>query len=188
MNMLTFRWLAVLLTCGQFLFMLPLFFQVVLLESASKAGARLVIPSLATPIGSVIAGIVMSRYGKLIAMMRIGSILMAVGNALIFSLRFVDSSWKYFAYIFPANLGQGVVYPSILFMSLASFEHEGTSTLCRTIYLLSFAHHHFRSRGFDIHSLLDSLARWRLGSIHHFRYCANFAQRPSSGCFGRDTR
>ncbi|KAG8404862.1 hypothetical protein J3459_016669 [Metarhizium acridum] len=110
-----------------FLFMVPLFFQVVLLESASKAGARLVIPSLATPIGSVMAGVVMSRYGKLIAMMRIGSVLMAVGNALVFSLRFVDSGWKYFAYIFPANLGQGVVYPSILFTSLASFEHQGIS-------------------------------------------------------------
>ncbi|EXV01600.1 MFS transporter [Metarhizium robertsii] len=119
-----------------FLFMVPLFFQVVLLESASKAGARLVIPSLATPIGSVIAGIVMSRYGKLIAMMRIGSILMAVGNALIFSLRFVDSSWKYFAYIFPANLGQGVVYPSILFTSLASFEHEDHAVSTSTVYLI----------------------------------------------------
>lgn len=109
--------------------MVPLFFQVVLLESASKAGARLVIPSLATPIGSVIAGVIMSRYGKLIAMMRIGSILMAVGNGLLFSLQFADSQWKYFAYIFPANLGQGVVYPSILFTSLASFEHEGTPQL-----------------------------------------------------------
>lgn len=97
-----------------------------LLESASKAGARLVIPSFATPVGSVIAGVTMSRYGKLIAMMRVGSILMAVGNGLLFSLKFVDSEWKYFAYIFPASLGQGVVYPSILFASLASFEHEGT--------------------------------------------------------------
>lgn len=41
--------------------MLPLFFQVVLLDSASTAGARLAIPSLATPIGGVIAGVVMSR-------------------------------------------------------------------------------------------------------------------------------
>lgn len=32
-----------------YLFMLPLFFQVVLLDSATKAGTRLAIPSLATP-------------------------------------------------------------------------------------------------------------------------------------------
>ena len=110
----------------QFLFVLPLFFQVVLLDSATTAGARLAIPSLATPIGGLIAGIVMSRWGKLIALVRTGAILMTFGNALVASLHFKDSGWKYFVYIFPANLGQGIVYPGILFTSLATFEHAGT--------------------------------------------------------------
>lgn len=105
--------------------MLPLFFQVVLLDSATTAGARLAIPSLATPIGGVIAGIVMSRWGKLIPLVRSGAILMAVGNALVTSLGFKDSTWKYFVYVFPANLGQGIIYPGILFTSLASFDHAG---------------------------------------------------------------
>lgn len=48
--------------------MLPLFFQVVLLDSATKAGARLAIPSLATPIGGVIAGVIMSQWGKLLTL------------------------------------------------------------------------------------------------------------------------
>lgn len=109
--------------------MLPLFFQVILLESASKAGARLAIPSLATPIGSLVAGITMSRWGKLIPLVRLGSALMVFGNALILLLAFKDASWKYFAFIFPANLGQGVIYPSILFTSLASFEHDGKRQL-----------------------------------------------------------
>ncbi len=30
---------------------------------------------------------------------------MVVGNALVTSLGFEDSAWKYFVYIFPANLG-----------------------------------------------------------------------------------
>ncbi|OTB01870.1 hypothetical protein M426DRAFT_265404 [Hypoxylon sp. CI-4A] len=106
-----------------YLFLLPLFFQIVLLDSATTAGARLAIPSLATPIGGLIAGIVMSRWGKLITLVRTGAILMAVGNALVTSLGFVDSNWKYFVYIFPANLGQGIIYPGILFTSLATFEH-----------------------------------------------------------------
>lgn len=107
--------------------MLPLFFQVVLLDSATTAGARLAIPSLATPIGGVIAGVVMSRWGKLIALVRTGAILMAFGNALVTSLGFEDSTWKYFVYVFPANLGQGIIYPGILFTSLASFDHAGKS-------------------------------------------------------------
>lgn len=105
--------------------MLPLFFQVVLLDSATTAGARLAIPSLATPIGGVIAGVVMSRWGKLIPLVRSGAILMAVGNTLVTSLGFKDSTWKYFVYVFPANLGQGIIYPGILFTSLASFDHAG---------------------------------------------------------------
>ena len=113
------------LTSLQFLFILPLFFQVVLLDSPSTAGARLAIPSLATPIGSLLAGVIMSRWGRLIPLVRLGAGLMVLGNGLVTSLGFRDSAWKYFVYIFPANLGQGVIYPSILFTSLASFEHAG---------------------------------------------------------------
>lgn len=105
--------------------MLPLFFQVVLLDSATTAGARLAIPSLATPIGGLIAGIVMSRWGKLITLVRIGALLMTVGNGLVTSLSFYDSKWKYLVYIFPANLGQGIIYPATLFTTLATFEHSG---------------------------------------------------------------
>ncbi|KAI9903122.1 hypothetical protein N3K66_002474 [Trichothecium roseum] len=119
-----------------FLFTLPLFFQVILLESASRAGARLAIPSLATPIGSLVAGITMSRWGKLIPLVRLGSALMVFGNALILLLAFKDASWKYFAFIFPANLGQGVIYPSILFTSLASFDHDDHAVSASTVYLI----------------------------------------------------
>ncbi|KAJ5762720.1 hypothetical protein N7533_001401 [Penicillium manginii] len=90
-----------------FLFTIPLLFQVILLDSPTKAGARLVIPSLATPLGGLISGIVMSRWGKLAWLVRTGAGLMFIGNLLVTLLRFDDSQWKYFAYIIPANLGQG---------------------------------------------------------------------------------
>jgi MFS family permease len=108
-----------------YLFMLPLFFQVVLLDSATKAGARLAIPSLATPIGGLISGIVMSRWGKLIPLVQLGAVLLTFGNGLVTSLSFYDSKWKYLVFIFPANLGQGIIYPAILFTTLASFDHAG---------------------------------------------------------------
>lgn len=109
----------------QFLFNLPLFFQVVLLDSASKAGARLAIPSLATPVGGLIAGIIMSRWGRLSQIVQMGALLMFVGNLVVTLLRFNDANWKYFVYVFPANLGQGMVYPGILFSFLAAFDHTG---------------------------------------------------------------
>ncbi|KAI0844622.1 MFS general substrate transporter [Daldinia vernicosa] len=124
------------LSAYAYLFLLPLFFQIVLLDSATTAGARLAIPSLATPIGGLIAGIVMSRWGKLITLVRIGAILMAIGNSLVTSLSFVDSNWKYYIYIFPANLGQGIIYPGILFTSLATFEHADHAVSASTVYLI----------------------------------------------------
>jgi hypothetical protein len=111
----------------KFLFMIPLFFQVVLLDSASKAGIRLVIPSLSTPVGGLIAGFVMSRWGILGHLVRLGCFLMMLGNGLVASLQYQDSTWKYIAYLFPANLGQGIVYPSILFTNIAFFEQSGRS-------------------------------------------------------------
>lgn len=105
--------------------MLPLFFQVVLLDSASQAGARLAIPSLATPLGALVAGHIMSRYGKLIALLRSGALCMVVGNALVTALQFNDTTWKYYLFIFPANFGQGITYPATLFTNIATFEHSG---------------------------------------------------------------
>ncbi|KAK1985134.1 major facilitator superfamily transporter [Colletotrichum cereale] len=119
-----------------YLFMLPLFFQVVLLDSATTAGARLAIPSLATPLGGLIAGIVMSRWGKLIWLVRAGAFLMLFGNALVTALQFQDSRWKYLVYIFPANLGQGIIYPAILFTTLASFDHADHAVSASTVYLV----------------------------------------------------
>ncbi|KAF1847816.1 MFS general substrate transporter [Cucurbitaria berberidis CBS 394.84] len=119
-----------------YLFMLPLFFQVVLMDSATKAGTRLAIPSLATPIGGLIAGVVMSRWGKLLTLVKIGAVLMTVGNGLVTSLSFYDSTWKYIVFIFPANLGQGIIYPAMLFTTLASFDHSDHAVSASTVYLI----------------------------------------------------
>ncbi|GAB1201649.1 hypothetical protein APSETT445_000232 [Aspergillus pseudonomiae] len=119
-----------------FLFTLPLLFQVILLDSAAKAGARLAIPSLATPVGGVISGIVMSRWGKLAQLVRAGALLMCIGNVLVMSLQFNDAGWKYFTYVIPASLGQGIVYPGILFTFLAAFDHSDHAVSASTVYLV----------------------------------------------------
>lgn len=67
----------------------------------------------------------MSRWGRLSQIVQIGALLMFVGNLLVALLRFNDANWKYFVFVFPANLGQGMVYPGILFSFLAAFDHTG---------------------------------------------------------------
>ncbi|BDD58679.1 hypothetical protein MAP00_003938 [Monascus purpureus] len=119
-----------------FLFTLPLLFQVSLLESATKTAAHLAIPSLATPIGGLISGIIMSRWGKLAYLVRTGALLMCIGNLLCVFLDFDDANWKFFVYIIPANLGQGIVYPAILFTFLATFDHSDHAVSASTVYLI----------------------------------------------------
>lgn len=173
---------------AKYLFNLPLFFQVVLLDSATKAGARLAIPSLATPIGGLIAGVVMSRWGRLIGLVRTGAILMVIGNGLVTSLNFEDSTWKYFVYIFPANLGQGIVYPGILFTSLATFEHAGKFPHAHTTVPpsseLTANTNVPRPRRLRLDRLSHPLPRYRVGRGRHFSHSANNAQRPPTGRFG----
>jgi hypothetical protein len=154
--------------------MLPLFFQVVLLDSASKAGARLIIPSLATPIGGVLSGIVMSRWGHLVRLVRSGAIIMVIGNALVTTLGFHDAKWKYFVYVFPANLGQGMIYPAILFTFLAAFDHAGTYIYLE--YLPYPLLTDCRSCCIRLNRLPDSLFRHSLGSCNNLRHCSKYAQ------------
>ncbi|KAL7922173.1 major facilitator superfamily domain-containing protein [Trichoderma austrokoningii] len=119
-----------------YLFMLPLFFQAILQDSATKAGIRLSLPSLAMPLGGLISGTVMSRWGKLIPLMRTGLVLMTVGQAMVSSWAFSDASWKYVWYIFPSHLGTGIVYPAILFISIASHAHSDHAVSASTTYLV----------------------------------------------------
>ncbi|KAK2745892.1 hypothetical protein FQN57_003505 [Myotisia sp. PD_48] len=111
-------------------------YAVVLLDSAAMAGARLVIPSLAAPVGGLISGIVMSRYGMLAQLVRAGCLLMFVGNVLVMLLQFRDASWKYIVFVIPASLGQGIVYPGILFTFLAAFDHSDHAVSASTVYLI----------------------------------------------------
>jgi hypothetical protein len=57
------------------------------------------------------------------------------------SIQFHDAGWKYLTYVIPASLGQGVVYPGILFTFLAAFDHTGK--------LGALPHRKFRAHTFD---------------------------------------
>jgi len=54
--------------------------------------------------------------------------MMMLGNGLVASLQYQDATWKYIAFLFPANLGQGIVYPSILFTNIAAFEQSSKNS------------------------------------------------------------
>ncbi|KAK6453590.1 major facilitator superfamily domain-containing protein [Scheffersomyces xylosifermentans] len=123
------------LSAYAYLFALPLLFQIVLGDTPSRAGLRLAIPSLSTPIGGIITGVVMNKYGILKGLVYTGTFTMAVGNFLTLLVSPNTPSWLLDILLMPANIGQGMAYPSSLFTFIFAYgaAHQATST--STIYL-----------------------------------------------------
>ncbi|KAK0733119.1 major facilitator superfamily domain-containing protein [Lasiosphaeria miniovina] len=119
-----------------YMFMIPLYLQAVRGDSPTAAGLRLIVPSLATPVGSVIAGSLMHRGYRLCHNVRIGTALMLLGNVLACTMGTSGARWKEFVYMVPANLGIGLTNPSVLFSFISLFEHREQAVATSTVYLL----------------------------------------------------
>lgn len=119
-----------------YIFTLPLFFQIELGDTPSKAGFRLIIPALATPIGGIISGMFMARFNCLRSLVYFGSFIMSLGNFLALLIRKSSRPWLLNLLLVPANLGQGLVYPSSLFTFVLAFGSQNQATSTSTIYLM----------------------------------------------------
>jgi len=109
----------------KYMFMVPLYLQAVRGDSPSAAGVRLMIPSLATPVGGVIAGSLMHRGYRLAYNVRFGTAMMLLGNILAWSMGTTGARWKEFIYLVPANMGLGLTNPSVLFSFISLCEQKG---------------------------------------------------------------
>ncbi|RSL90558.1 hypothetical protein CDV31_015655 [Fusarium ambrosium] len=107
------------------LFILPLFFQTVLLDAPSVAGLRLIAPSLATPLGGLTTGLAMRIGDSLTALTRTGLFFLLVTICMILTLGKHDQEWKYSTYGILGNFGQGMAYPSLLFGVVRATGKEG---------------------------------------------------------------
>ncbi|CAI4292532.1 BAP_1a_G0004960.mRNA.1.CDS.1 [Saccharomyces cerevisiae] len=118
-----------------YLFTLPLFFQIVLGDSTAKAGLRLTIPSLFTPVGSLITGFSMSKYNCLRLLLYIGISLMFLGNFFFLFIEKTSPNWLIGLFLIPANLGQGITFPTTLFTFIFMFSKSDQATATSTLYL-----------------------------------------------------
>ena len=115
------------------IFNLPLYFQGVRLESATKAGGRLLIPSLGSTCSGVATGLIITKLQRVDITFFLGIGLMLVGP-LALSLMSNDlPSWGYFVFLVPTHLGFGFMNPSalmtILTLSTQADQAVATSTL-----------------------------------------------------------
>jgi len=72
-------------------------------DSPTAAGLRLIVPSLATPVGGIVAGIMMSRGCRLCHNVQLGSSLMLLGNllAMVMVTGAGGSRWVEMVYLVP---------------------------------------------------------------------------------------
>ncbi|KAK3489914.1 major facilitator superfamily domain-containing protein [Neurospora crassa] len=119
-----------------YMFLIPLYFQAVRGDSPSKAGLRLVMPSLACPVGGVMAGLLMQHGIRLSYNVRLGTAMTLIGNMLAVTLGTTGDRRKEFIYLVPATLGLGLTHPSILFSFVSLFEHRDQAVATSTVYLI----------------------------------------------------
>lgn len=82
-----------------YMFMIPLYFITVRGDSPTAAGLRLIVPSLATPVGGVVAGVLMGRGVRLCRNVQIGTFFMLLGNLLAIAMP--GSRWVEMVYLVP---------------------------------------------------------------------------------------
>ncbi len=120
---------------------MPLFFQAVLLDSASVAGLRLVASSLATPLGGLTVGLVMkyctARHpGTLRSLSRAGTGVFFAGSAVNLLLGMHDSAYKYAGFLAIGGFGQGMSYPASLFSFMGACDFAEHAVATYLVYLV----------------------------------------------------
>lgn len=128
------------MTMNTILFNLPLYFQAVILDTPTRSGTRLIIPSLANMVASFITGNFISYSLRFRPTLILGSILIAIGSI---GLTVMPRTLPTFSYSWLTALatgGQGFNFPTISIAILAVSHPDDMAVATSTLVL-------FRSLG-----------------------------------------
>ncbi|KAM0323468.1 hypothetical protein ACHAQA_008747 [Verticillium albo-atrum] len=117
------------------LFNIPLYFQAVLLTTATSSGLRLVLPSIVSSTAGAITGFLITRTRRLKWPLVTGASFFLAGAIALASLR---RGWPAAAYLFvlvPHSLGQGFQFPGTFMAVLAVSEQRDQAVVTSTLIL-----------------------------------------------------
>jgi fucose permease len=118
------------------LFNIPLYFQAVLLESATDSGLRLIIPSASATIAGVSTGFLISWSRRLKWPLVLGTVLLLVGTTCLSAMTSTIPSYLYLLFLIPGSAGQGFLYPGafIALLSLSEQAEQAVVTSTMTLW------------------------------------------------------
>ena len=116
-------------------FNIPLYFQAVLLESATTSGLRLVIPSAAASLIGTGTGFAITYTKRLKWPLVCGVVLILVGTTGLSLMGRGLPNWVYMLFIIPSSMGQGFMFPATFMAVLAVSEQAEQAVVTSTLIL-----------------------------------------------------
>ncbi|KAG0652500.1 putative transporter [Hyphodiscus hymeniophilus] len=116
-------------------FNIPLFFQAVLLESATSSGLRLVIPSAAASIVGTGTGFAITYTKRLKWPLMCGVVLLFAGSVGLSAMGRGMPNWAYMMFMVPSSMGQGFMFPASFMAVLAVSEQAEQAVVTSTLVL-----------------------------------------------------
>jgi MFS family permease len=131
-------------------FNIPLYFQAVLLESATTSGLRLIVPSLAASAIGTATGFLITWTKRLKWLLVIGTIFLFIGAVGLSFMQKGLPNWAYLFFLVPSAIGQGFMFPATFMAVLAVSEQREQAVVTSTLIL-------WRSLGMVLGVALSSL-------------------------------
>ncbi|KAI2615669.1 MFS general substrate transporter [Hypoxylon sp. NC1633] len=117
------------------LFNTPLFFQAVLLTSATTSGLYLVVPVITASATGTLTGFLISYTRRLKWPLTLGTLLYLLGTALLSCMRRGWPVWVYLIALTPSAAGQGFQFPGTFMAVLAASPHREQAVVTSTLVL-----------------------------------------------------
>jgi predicted branched-subunit amino acid permease len=116
-------------------FNIPLYFQAVLLESATTSGLRLIVPSLAASAIGTATGFLITWTKRLKWLLVLGIIFLFIGTIGLSCMQRGLPNWAYLFFLVPSAMGQGFMFPATFMAVLVVSEQKEQAVVTSTLIL-----------------------------------------------------
>ncbi|KAM0431787.1 hypothetical protein ACHAPT_005037 [Fusarium lateritium] len=123
------------LLANSILFNIPLYFQAVLLTSATSSGLRLIIPTVASSFTGTLVGFAVTWTGRLKWPVVSGTVCIFIGTIGLSALRRDLPELVYLLILLPSSIGQGFQFPGTFMAILAASAQTEQAVVTSTLML-----------------------------------------------------